>query len=195
LIHVLASSGVLHGAVWVNVLIDLALTRPELLHEVAQVLAEDAMDQYPGVLRKALARWEGQQPWGDAAHKIAKSLSQHQEDWAKKASVPELSYSPTSEEWRLAQQSQLDEAYRDAQETTLVAQIATRVPIARGEGSSGIFGDPSQPTPFQHFETSMEYPALDVIDPVAAMLRRFSRRQHAEKLITQADKEEHADSP
>lgn len=192
LTHVLAGGELLPGAIWVPSLIALAVARPELLAEIRTILMEDALLQYPGIVRDALRQWAGQ-PWAEAANLINERLDANQEDAKRKTEIPELAIHPSFATWYHRQNEAMEEAMRGAHAQSIAALIATRIPIARGEGSSWS-GDPAEMEHFSHFEVSGELPLLDLIDPVEAKLRRLRRNQEAQRLCDAAEAEDHARS-
>jgi hypothetical protein len=189
--YVLAGGGMLIGNIWVPALVELGRARPDLLDLIQKLLLEDAADQYPGILRHAIRRWDGEEPWSAAARTITGHLDARQKAWRRKGEVPELTICPAFTTWQERQRQTMEEEFRRAEKDFVFLRIAVKIPMARGEASNWS-GDPSEQTPFRQYETSREFPALDVVDPVEAELRRLQRRREAERLIAQADAEKHA---
>src|SRR5262249_54749011 len=73
LAHVLAGGESLPGNVWIPCLVGMAHMRVDLLEVTKTLLLEDAAQQYPGELRRALERWS-ESPWLEAAQTILDRL-------------------------------------------------------------------------------------------------------------------------
>jgi hypothetical protein len=186
LAHVLAGGESLPGEVWIPCLVDMGHMRVDLLEVIKTLLLEDAAQQYPGELRRALDRWS-EPPWLEAAQTILDRLERTRREWQLRGEIPELSLRPARGPWLQREQQALSEAVRRAQGKAIFMRIATKVSIARG-GASSWTGSPDHRVPFSVFQTSVELPMLEVIDPVAAMLRRLSRRREAEEFIAMIPK-------
>jgi hypothetical protein len=191
LCHVLTGTPLLDGSIWVPGLVRLGTTRPDTLDLVKECLLEDALEQYPGYLRESLKQWPDIEPWANARVQLSERLDARLAAKSLQRTISELHYFPTQSVWREREQAKFARETANAQKKSIWMQIATRVPIARGESSS-IHGDPSNAIPFTLHEVSSELPALEIVDPVQARLRRIEHQRQAERLIAKADGEEHA---
>lgn len=186
LAHILAGSENLPGQVWIPCLVGMAHMRVDLLEVTKTLLLEDAAQQYPGELRRALDRWS-EPPWLEAAQTILDRLERTRREWQLRGEIPELSLRPARGPWLQREQQALSEAVRRAQGKAIFMRIATKVPIARGEASSWT-GSPDHRVPFSSFQSSVEFPMLEIIDPVEAKVRRIAQRRKAEELIAMIPK-------
>jgi hypothetical protein len=191
LCHILTGSPFVHGSIWVPALMKLGTVRPDTLDLVKECLQEDALEQYPGYLRESLTQWPDAEPWARARAQLFDRLDARLAAKDLRRGISELHYFPTQSVWRERQQAELAKSMATAQQKSVWMQIATRVPIARGESSSQT-GDPNEAVPFTHYEGSLELPALEIVDPVQARLRGLEHQRQAERLIAIADGEDHA---
>jgi hypothetical protein len=181
LAYMLAGNQSLPGEIWIPCLIEMARVRLDLLELIEMLLLEDAGPQYPAELRRVLGRWS-ESPWSKAAQTIANRLDRARDEWQLRHQIPELSYRPAGVPWFQREQQALGEAVQRGQGRSVFMRFVMKVPIARGEASSWA-GAPDRRVPFNLFQSSVEFPMLEILDPVAARLRRLARRRQAEKLI------------
>jgi hypothetical protein len=183
LAHVLAIGHPFSGEQWVRALVRVSSLRPETLQLVVSLLCVDAADQYPGTLVTAINDWEDAEPWAAAKASVLDVLRARDSARDARASIAEMLIVPARSTWVERQQAMVDVAMKQAQARSAFAQIVTNVPIARGEASSWS-GDPDEAVPFAHYEESGELPLLDVVDPVAAEVRRIEHRLEIDRLLS-----------
>lgn len=190
LIYTIVGSTALPGTIWIPMLFKLAIGQPSLLNEIKTVLLIDGIAQYPSAIERHLHLWN-QAPWIDSANHLREELERNSKSNELKLEIPELSIRPSLSIWYQRQYEAVQESMREAYSRSITAQIATQIPIARGEGNSWS-GDPDDHEKFSKFEFSTEMPVLDIVDPLAARMRRIEQNKLARELIRLAEEEDNA---
>lgn len=181
---VLAAGESIVGSEWVSAVIEIGLMRKDIVDNVARLLSEGAVDQYPALVSRSLERWSQDEPWKSARSEIMKTVAARQAELDLKSAVPELFAFPTLLLWYEWQQRQMNSAYKQANRQSPFLSMITKVPIARGEASTPT-GNPDQVVPFATYSSSTELPILELVDPVAAMMKRRLLEDEAGRLVAQ----------
>lgn len=197
LAHLLAGGPIL-GRVWVPALFKLALAKPQAMDVIKMILLEDAAVNYPSTCRASLKIWsEAKDLLPDVLramdevrveleHRLAELDASH----SRKRAIGEIAqYHPAYEASVEVQQRIMDASFQSAQARSVLMQLATRMPIARGSHSLMSF-EQKQPTELKEYSSSIEFPLAEVLDPLGARLARIEHCQQAEALLSERDTEE-----
>jgi hypothetical protein len=170
------------GGAWVPALVELGRVRPELLSLIEEILVDHAAEQYPGTLRRALVAWEADDAAAPYAIRVQKHLEHKEGLWTPRENVAELRYFPALRHWNERQDRAASEAAERAQQQSPLLALISKVPIARGEATSWS-GNPDEQMKFARYETTAEFPALDMVDPFEAEKLRRKWVRAAEEAI------------
>jgi hypothetical protein len=193
LAHELTGIGI-PGQIYVPLLLRLAVTRAEVRQMVREILLEEAVEDYPGVCRDLLARWNEANESGDPEMTalrvdLAARIEQRITRYQPQQGIPELWVtSPARSHWLSLQNRIFQETLRQQRNSGQhpFLALAVQVPIARGEGTK-ISATDEAAVPFTTHSTVMEFPARDSIDRIAPGLSRIRHRQRAAALLEQAE--------
>jgi hypothetical protein len=189
-VHELAGIGV-PGQIYIPLLVRLARARADVHGVIRAVLLEDAIEDYPGVCRETLARWDEGGGTGDPLRaslraELAALVEQRTTRYLPQREVPELLVSsPARPHWLVLQSRVFQEAFRAERSSGRhpLMDIAVQVPIARGEGTR--FDASGEIVPFRTLSGTTEFPARDSVDQVAPVLARIRHRERAAALLAE----------
>jgi hypothetical protein len=191
LVHEMIGCGRL-GVHIVNALLRLALRWPSLVGEIGDIVANEIAPNYPNACQDALALLnppglvpppEVRTAQQEAVAKIDKVLKDLSEAHRARMLVPEVvRVAPAAAQWYLAQQREVDKAYRAGRRRSALASLIPTVPIGRGNKSLMAELPNATATGFQAHSFSMTLPAREVIDPLGERLRQFEHIQRADSL-------------
>jgi hypothetical protein len=175
----------LNGACYTRILLSISEARADVLPHILQLLAEDAVEDYPGACRgllDAIAAKPGVTPQASEIKAVLEAALKARERAREyRAKIPELfSTSPARSHWMDLQDRIFARARANAPASAL-EQLAVTQPISRGEGRVGHGMSP--PVQFQHFESVVELPARAVLDPVGHRIALAGRRLSAEHFL------------
>jgi len=180
------------GVPLLGALVRLASLWPSLIPEIGPILTEELAPNYPEACKALLpsltAHAGGSPPdvaaaWQSVASGIDTAVNELTEAHSIRLSIPEVvRIAPAAGVWRLAQQREMDKAYRVAQQRSVFASLVSVVPIGRGDQSLMAGFPNAAPTGFQDHSFTMVIPAGEVIDPLGEQLRRVTHLERAEQL-------------
>ncbi len=197
LAHLLAG-GPIMGRVWVPALFKIALAKPQAMDVIKSILLEDAAVNYPSTCRASMKVWteaKGLLPdvlsaTNEIRVELERRLAELDASHSRKRTVGELAqYHPAYGAWVEVQQRIMDTSVQDAQARSVLMQLATRMPIARGSHSLMSF-EQKQPTELKEYSSAIEFPLAEMLDPLGARLTRLEHYEQAEALLAERDNEE-----
>ena len=184
------------GRFWILALCRLPLVRPHLLSDVTAMLLDEAIVRYPRICGNALAVvWQSErtsdldtdskEALDQARERILSRLDELQSQHQTKSVIPELvTLRPALAVWNQTAQQAFARAQEDLWRSGHypVLSMATRVPIARGEGMAH-GQEPERVTRFSEYSTTIEVAIRDAVDPLAGVLSRQAHLQRARELL------------
>ncbi|AUX22421.1 uncharacterized protein SOCEGT47_029240 [Sorangium cellulosum] len=187
--HELVGIGV-PGNIYVPLLVRLAEARADAREAVRAILMEEAVEDYPGVCREVLARWnDGGESRDPALTSLREELTaclrrrSERYGWQKESSELWMT-SPARGPWLVLQNRIFQESIRAERSSGRhpLQALALRIPIARGEGTR-MPGQNPEIVPLQTHSGSVEFPFRDSIDRVAPVQARIRHRERAAALL------------
>lgn len=191
LAHLILGQSVL-GEATIDLLFALARARIDCLPELLPLLAQPAMQTYPGRHERAVELWseavtarpEDDPERGATAH-LEREVELRRRGFEARGAVSPVVFLPTRYAARAVGalfERQMQEAMRSHRSPLL--ELATRVPLACGGASAfDAAPDAESPTPLKAFGTEFEQAALEGYDPIAARYARLYHLEQASRLL------------